>query len=232
MKQPHREKWLVGSAILFLGALACGGTGAPMAAGTGIAPIKLAPELKAIDVCAAIPPDQIEAVTVKTSENLIRQFTTPVELKTRPKTSVDAQFSLPYSVATLLYFKRALTDEYSEKAIHNAKVLDLATRVHCMSDPEMNRRWPKEEPSEVTLRLKDGTEYKAAVSHAKGSLGDPMTEDELKDKFRFLAGMVLKETAVERIIDIVTDLENLPNVKSLIRVISAGSRGKMSRLKI
>jgi len=62
MKQPHREKWLVGSAILFLGALACGGTGAPMAAGTGIAPIKLAPELKAIDVCAAIPPDQIEAV--------------------------------------------------------------------------------------------------------------------------------------------------------------------------
>jgi 2-methylcitrate dehydratase PrpD len=179
-----------------------------------------------------VEPDQIEGVIVKTSENLIRQFTTPTELKTRPKTSVDAQFSLPYSVAALLTFKRALTDEYSEKAIRNPKVLDLAARVQCMSDPELTRRWPKEEPSEVTLRLKDGTEYKAAVSHAKGSLGDPMTDDELKDKFRFLAGGVLKETAVERIIDIVADLENLANVKSLIRVISNGSRGRMSRLNI
>jgi 2-methylcitrate dehydratase PrpD len=167
-------------------------------------------------------PHQIESVTVKTSEQLVHQYANPVDQKARPKTTVDAQFSLPYSVAVIFYFGRALLDEYRQAAFTNPKVQDLASRVHCISDPEIDRRWPREEPSEVSLRLKDGSEYTAAVSHAKGSLADPMAEDELREKFRMLTGNILTKSAIERIIETVTNLENLRNVRNLIGVISKG----------
>lgn len=169
-----------------------------------------------------VQPNQIERVIVKTSKEMVQRFTTPAEHKLRPKTSVDAQFSLPYSMAALLYFGRAFLEEYSEMAINNPDVLDLATRVNCIVDPKIDRRWPHEEPSEVTLRLKDGSEYTAAVDFAKGSLGNPMTEDELKDKFRILAGGVLTKKSVERIIDMVANLESLSNIRELTDVIYNG----------
>jgi len=173
-----------------------------------------------------IQPDQIETVTVKTSETLIRRFAAPRDRKVRPQTSVDGQFSLPYSMAVLLYFGRAFLEEYSEVTMRNPDVLDLSARVHCLSDPDIDRRWPQEEPSEVTVRLKDGSEYTAAVDFAKGSLADPMTEDELIGKFKSLAGMVLRKTATERIVDMVADLENLPDVRELIAVIRNGLANK------
>jgi 2-methylcitrate dehydratase PrpD len=165
-------------------------------------------------------------VTVKTGGELIHQYATPVDLKARPKTTVDAQFSLPYSVAVILYFGRALLDEYSHAAFSNSKVQDLASRVHCISDPEIDRRWPREEPSEVTVRLKDGSEYTAAVSHAKGSLADPMAEDELRDKFRMLTDKILTKSAIDWIIDIVANLEKLSDVRELIGHITKGVRDK------
>jgi 2-methylcitrate dehydratase PrpD len=125
-------------------------------------------------------------------------------------------------MAALLYFGQAFLEEYSETAIANPEVLSLASRVYRISDPEIDRRWPQEEPSEVTLQLKDGSEYTAAINFAKGSLGNPMTEDELKDKFRILAGGVLTKTSIERIIDMVANLENLSNIRDLIEVIYNG----------
>jgi len=163
---------------------------------------------------------QIVRVIVKTRKEMIKRFATPIENKLRPKTSVDGQFSLPYSMAAFLYFGQAFLEEFSEKAISNPEILDLAARIHFIEDPEMDRRWPQEEPSEVTLEMKDGTKYAAVVDFAKGSLGNPLTEEELKEKFRILTGGILTKTKVERVINMVSNLEKLSDVRELIMAIS------------
>lgn len=167
-----------------------------------------------------IDPHQIEKVVVKTREALIKRFSIPKENKLYPKTSVDGQFSLPYALAAFLHFGQAFLEEFGEKGLHNPEVLDLATRIEFIEDPEMDKRWPQEEPSEVTLRLKDGSEYTAIVDFAKGSLGNPLTEKELRDKFRILAGSVLPQAAVEKIIDLVANLEKLNNIRDLVGTIT------------
>jgi 2-methylcitrate dehydratase PrpD len=171
-----------------------------------------------------VDPRQIEKVVVKTRGELIKKHTVPVENKLRPKTSVDGQFSLPYAIAAVLYFGQAFLEEFSLKAINNPEVLDLAARIRFIEDPEMDRRFPKEEPSEVTLQMKNGSEYTEAVNCAKGSLGNPLTEEELKEKFRVLAGSVLTKTAVEKVIEMVSNLEKLKNVRDLIGAISPSPR--------
>ncbi|MEW6671920.1 MAG: MmgE/PrpD family protein [Thermodesulfobacteriota bacterium] len=167
-----------------------------------------------------IDPSQIEKVTVKTRRELIRRFTLPRENKLHPKTSVDGQFSLLYSLAAFLYFGRAFLEEFGEKGINNPDVLDLAARIDCIEDPEMDKRFPQEEPSEITVQLKDGATYRASVNFAKGSLGNPLTEEELRDKFRILAGNVLSRATVESIIDSVSNLEKLHNIGELTGLIT------------
>lgn len=167
-----------------------------------------------------VNPDQIDQVTVKTRESLVHLGTTPAELRLRPKTTLDAQYSLPFSLATFLHFGQALLGEFGEKARNHPRVLDLASRVHCIGDPEMDRRYPAEEPSVVTLRMKDGKEYTAAVSCAKGSLASPMTEEELKEKFRILTEGILAKASVDIIIDRALNLERLKDVTALIEAIA------------
>jgi 2-methylcitrate dehydratase PrpD len=167
-----------------------------------------------------IDPRQIEKVVLRTRKELIRRFSFPRENKLHPKTSVDGQFSLPYSLAAYLYFGRAFLEEFGDKGIKNPEVLDLATRIDFVEDPEMDKRFPKEEPSELTLYMKDGSTCRSSVDFAKGSMGNPLTEEELRDKFRILAGSVLPRTTVEQIIDMVSNLEKIENLKDLIGVIT------------
>jgi 2-methylcitrate dehydratase PrpD len=171
-----------------------------------------------------IDPVQIEKVTVRTRKELIARFSLPRENKLHPNTSVDGQFSLPFALATFLYHGRAFMEEFEDQAIRNPKVLDIASRIEFIEDTDMDRRWPREEPSEVTLQLKDGSTYTAAVNFAKGSLENPLTENELKEKFRILAGSILSRAAVEKIIDMVSHLEELGNIRELIKRISPSSR--------
>jgi 2-methylcitrate dehydratase PrpD len=84
----------------------------------------------------------------------------------------------------------------------------------------MDRRYPQEEPSEVTLRMKNGTEYTASVDFAKGSLGSPLTEEELREKFRILTEGILSKASVDTIIDMASNLEKLHNVSDLIKAIA------------
>jgi 2-methylcitrate dehydratase PrpD len=167
-----------------------------------------------------VDPDQVEKVIVRTRESLVHLGTTPPELRLRPKTTLDAQYSLPYSLAAFLYFGRAFLEEFSEEARNHPGVLDLASRVHCIGDPEMDRRYPQEEPSEVTLRMKNGTEYTASVDFAKGSLGSPLTEEELREKLRILTEGILSKASVDTIIDMASNLEKLHNVSDLIKAIA------------
>lgn len=167
-----------------------------------------------------IDPQQIESVIVKSRGEFIKTFTLPRENKLRPQTSVDGQFSLPYSLAAFLYFGQAFLEQFNEEAINNAEVLNLATRIQFIADPEMDRRWPQEEPSEVTLQMKDGTVHTEEVKCAKGSLGNPLTEEELREKFRSLTSGLLPGASIERIIDMVANLEKLKNVRDLVSLVT------------
>lgn len=62
---------------------------------------------------------------------------------------------------------------------------------------------------------------KATIHHIKGAPGNPMTEDELKAKFRANTIDIFSEDQVARIIDAVLNLEKLPKVSDLTKLLSS-----------
>ncbi|MBI2859502.1 MAG: hypothetical protein HYX90_10525, partial [Chloroflexi bacterium] len=67
----------------------------------------------------------------------------------------------------------------------------------------------------ATFKLKDGSEKKATVDAAKGTNENPMTPDELKGKYRLLAGHTISADKVNKFEKAVEDLESLKDVTKL-----------------
>jgi 2-methylcitrate dehydratase PrpD len=102
----------------------------------------------------SIRPDDIEEIHCRTSEGPVPRLWEPIADKRRPKTSYGAKFSLPYSIAVLLVRGKAGLEEFSETAIQDAAVLQIAEKVSYELDPTID--YPRHFSGHVKIRLKDG----------------------------------------------------------------------------
>jgi 2-methylcitrate dehydratase PrpD len=74
----------------------------------------------------------------------------------RPRSTVDAQFCLPYLVAAALARGRVGLAELSDEAIRDPAILAVADRITVEEDPEFTTRYPDRYPTELVVSLRDG----------------------------------------------------------------------------
>ena len=68
--------------------------------------------------------------------------------------------------------------------------------------------------------MKDGSTLIKQVDHVRGSTRNPLTRDELVDKYRACAFRILNEQAMEDSIVIIENLESFRTFKDLIGVLT------------
>ena len=71
---------------------------------------------------------------------------------------------------------------------------------------------------EVTIKLKNGREFKNLVVLPKGEPENPLTDTELADKFRNCANVILKNEQVEQLYNAVMNMEKMDNINDLIGI--------------
>src|SRR2546427_671628 len=71
----------------------------------------------------------------------------------------------------------------------------------------------------VTAQLKDGTTVSEACRGFRGSATNPMTRAERLDKVWDCVGRVLSTQDAERVIALLEDLENVPDISALLQII-------------
>jgi 2-methylcitrate dehydratase PrpD len=144
----------------------------------------------------------------------------PPEVKRKPRTIIDAQFSVPWVVATALVRGRVTLDDFTGEAIKRPEILAMAAKVSGRLVPEMDRHGVG--PGGVIVKMKDGAEYQEEVAHCLGSTARPMTLKDITRKFRECAvGSVkppTKET-IEKVIEMVHGLEKLDDATDIIRLL-------------
>jgi 2-methylcitrate dehydratase PrpD len=184
----------------------------PYACGGGIHPT-----LTAIDQLRAeygLTADQVDRVTVRTSEKVVDAFVQPREAKYSPQSGPQAQHSLPYAAAALITDGMALLDQFTDEAVRRPAVQALAQRIDVEIDPSIQSDDPEDEPASVTIRLTDGRELTASVRGGKGSLAVPMSDAELIAKYRMLAAPSLGDR-LEAVQDRVLHLAGDPDVSDV-----------------
>jgi 2-methylcitrate dehydratase PrpD len=160
-------------------------------------------------------PGDIKDVLVRVNNWMIEVLCHPRERKYAPVTEVDAQFSLPYVVAVSLTKKRCSVAEFTDEAIADPVVLEVAQKVRWQLEPEFEKLYPKVYPAAMELKTKGGKTFTAKVDYPKGDPENPVTDEELVGKFEFLASASISNQRIKRIVDTVMNLERVTDINQL-----------------
>jgi len=166
-----------------------------------------------------ISPDQIRDVTVYGGQS-VYGLSQPPEIKCAPRTIIDAQFSVPWVVATALVNGKVTVDDFTDEALTRQEILNIARKVSAVLDTSMDRHGVG--PGGVIITMNDDTEYTEEVEHCLGSVERPMTFEDCAVKFRECAACSIKPLpadTVERVIDMIARLEELDDATEIIRLL-------------
>ena len=142
-------------------------------------------------------PDEIEDVLVTVPEAGVSLVLEPAAEKRLPRSEYEGKFSLPYSVASLLVRGHVAVGDFTDEAIADPAVLAVAAKVRY--ETRDYPTYPQAFPGGVVVRLADGTSFEADYPHQKGGPENPLSADEVREKFRENASLALPDDAVERL---------------------------------
>lgn len=132
----------------------------------------------------------------------------------QPKDLMMAQYSIPFCVALSLCDDPGDPESFDERKIRDRKIISLARLVQLKIDPEIEKKgWDR--AARVTVRLKNGSHYTALVVHFKGTPGNPLSPSELEDKAERLTRSLLPRQRLERLIEVVNNLEKVDSLSAL-----------------
>ena len=161
----------------------------------------------------SVRPERIVEVVCRTAEGPVPRLWEPLYDKQRPTSSYGAKFSLPYSIAVMLVRGRAGLEEFTDEAIRNAQVLELAEKVRYELDPSID--YPRHFSGHVKIKLDDGQVLEENQPHPRGGFDSPLPPEEIDDKFRANARLALPEGRLDVIINSVKRLDKLPSITDL-----------------
>ncbi len=101
------------------------------------------------------------------------------------------------------------------KRMHDPDVLELKKRVQIAADPELTKRHPAVRSAIVELAMSDGRHYQILVDRLPGAPYNPLSAEEVEDKFHSLSTPVLGENRSKSVVQSVWDLEKLSDVVAL-----------------
>ena len=113
------------------------------------------------------------------------------------RTDMQARFSLPYCLATFVTDGHLAAPSFLPEGLGRPETLDLARRVTVGEEPAFSAALPRERPTRVTVRGKDGATWTGEVRNARGNPSDPLSPAEVELKFRRNVGDLLAADVVD-----------------------------------
>ena len=160
-----------------------------------------------------LQPEQIEKIEVHTYKLAVGSHD---HIDIRGISS--AKLSTPYAVALAIVKGSAGYADYNEKNLNDYWIKNLTRKVKVIEDDNLTAQSPAVRGARVTIYLKDGGVFEAPCLYPKGEPENPLTQEELEDKFRGLAmyGGLTSEECEEVIAEINKDNFSIEKIMSLV----------------
>jgi len=160
--------------------------------------------------------EDIQEIILTVTDAHLSLLCMPEEAKKSPRSPVDAQFSIPWGVASAIVGKRIGLDTFTERAIQNRDVLEVTQKMRVEVDDSLSKPGP--DPTRIKVITYDGKIFERVVPIPLGSLERPMSFEDCADKFRDCAKS-LDADRVDHIIDLVVKLEQVQDIQAIIQLL-------------
>jgi 2-methylcitrate dehydratase PrpD len=170
------------------------------------------------EATAEVSADEIEEITVTVPSAGVSIVLEPVEQKVAPRTEYEGKFSLQYSAAAMAVHGRVGNSTYTDEALTDERVLEMAKRVRYEARGE--GAYPSAFGGGATVRMRDGRILEADHPYQLGSEENPMSADDVIAKFRDNAAPVLDDARVDALRDAVLSLEQLDDLEPALALLA------------
>jgi 2-methylcitrate dehydratase PrpD len=158
----------------------------------------------------------VQQVEVGASHNLVSTL-----LHHHPTTGLQAKFSMEFNMAILLVDGKADQTKYTDAVVNRPDVQEMIKRVRFYTDPEAEKAGYDKMRTILKITLKDGRVISGMADFGKGSPTNPMSYDEVADKFMGCAAFAAwPASKAHQVVELVRKLEDIPNVKTLTALCS------------
>jgi 2-methylcitrate dehydratase PrpD len=147
---------------------------------------------------------------------------------TSPATPDEARFSMPFCIASALKEKRLLPSQFTRDNIKEAVIRKLMEKVTMVIAP--NNSVGKEgfsldgpEAARVIIRTKDEKILSKTVQHAKGGTQNPLSWDEIYDKFCRCTESIIPDQKSDQIKKAVFGIESFTHASELVGLLEMKS---------
>ncbi len=164
-------------------------------------------------------PDDVEKVQIRSLARAADILSDPS--KYDPHTKETADHSLPYVIAAALVNRKVTPAQFTIEAIMNPKVREQLRKVEVVADPEIEKVFPALQRVIVNIKTKDGRCFDKQLDFPKGDPRNPLTDQEIEEKFSALAERVLTSAAQKRVKEAVWNLERIGSVTELMALMEA-----------
>ena len=140
------------------------------------------------------------------------------------QTQVDAQFSVPFSLAVAAHRIRVGADWQEHDTMRDPKIRAFMQKVSMHVDPaivEEKRKDPRKWPARVEIKAK-GQTYTGEALYMRGTnfTDRKVSDEELTDKFRHNASRQLTPGRIDQAIDRIWNLDKAGDLSDLMSVIT------------
>jgi 2-methylcitrate dehydratase len=181
------------------------------------------PAFLALELRPQISLDEIAAIEIFTYHFAWFEIGSGAE-KWNPTTRETADHSMPYVVAAVL-IEGAYTDAiFAPERYRDPRTLDLMKKITVNEDREFNERYPNSLPCRMTITLKNGARKTAELANPIGHHDRPMSDAQVVDKFRGLAGRKLPAARLDPILERLWRFEGEADLASLFDALRIDAR--------
>jgi 2-methylcitrate dehydratase PrpD len=158
----------------------------------------------------------VERVEVGTNHNMPNAL-----IHHHPKTGLQAKFSMEFCVAILLLDGKADQTKFTDAVANRDDVQKMIERIRFYVDPEAEKAGYDKMTTILKITLKDGRVISGQADFGKGSPTNPMSYDEVAEKFMGCAAFAEWPTSkAHQVIDLVRRLEDIADVRTLTALCS------------
>ena len=142
-----------------------------------------------------------------------------------PTNELQAKFSMEFCMAILLLERKGGLEQFTDEVVNRSDVQAMIRKVHFGVHPEAEAAGFDKMTTIIEIELDDGTLIKGQADFGKGSPANPMTDDELSEKFRQCAAWGgLDRERTQAVLDLVWRIEDLNDMNELTRLLARPDR--------
>ena len=170
-----------------------------------------------MDLIEEVDPDDIEEIENETYEAAV-SIISEEEEKWDPETRETADHSMPYCIARTFLDGEMTLDQFAPDKIKADDVRELMDKMTIVENERYTEVYGEAFPHKMIVHT-SGDTYERELEYPKGHPGNPLTEEELEDKFRECAEDALGEEGAGDALDWMLSVEEKDDASELFEYV-------------